>query len=425
MAVTPGSVSVTPGLASCPRVARPPRRISDGVCLGTTCSDTHAVSAGTAGSTFLSSPFPDEDRVEERIDSRVVRQRQHSLKAEGGGALKFPSPLATRKAEESGQSGLMHSLRLHGQSALSEITRPVSGVDRVLTGSTPIAGAPHLSMGDSSPAHHTTSSGFSRAESAGGSSDVTAGLGFHRPPSLLNEVSPSFSSSTVEKSVIANPFRGSLPMGCTSATDGQVSGGESENRLQYFSSKLSPTSRTPALRALLGVASELFPVYVARSNNKERLYGTVSLRSTPLLGSGGDGDKIRGESDSPAVGNSESQREGRYRHCPTGPEREGVLLSLFPGPKEDRGNEADIGFTHSEQMCSQAALSYAHEERAVAESESNLSRALSGHGHYESASIRREDGEYSLGLTSVPTPCRRRVQEIMSLLGSCRPLTQS
>ncbi|KAJ7983886.1 hypothetical protein DPEC_G00370200 [Dallia pectoralis] len=76
-------------------------------------------------------------------------------------------------------------------------------------------------MGDSSPAHHTTSSGFSRAESAGGSSDVTAGLGFHRPPSLLNEVSPSFSSSTVEKSVIANPFRGSLPMGCTSATDGQ------------------------------------------------------------------------------------------------------------------------------------------------------------------------------------------------------------
>ncbi|KAJ7986711.1 hypothetical protein DPEC_G00342720 [Dallia pectoralis] len=113
-------------------------------------------------------------------------------------------------------------------------------------------------MGDSSPAHHTTSSGFSRAESAGGSSDVTAGLGFHRPPSLLNEVSPSFSSSTVEKSVIANPFRGSLPMGCTSATDGQVSGGESENRLQYFSSKLSPTSRTPALRALLGVASELF-----------------------------------------------------------------------------------------------------------------------------------------------------------------------
>ncbi|KAJ7983942.1 hypothetical protein DPEC_G00368770 [Dallia pectoralis] len=213
MAVTSGSVS-TP--ASCP-----PRRISDGVCLGTTCSDTHAVSAGTAGSTFLSSPFPDEDRVEERIDSRVVRQRQHSLKAEGGGALKFPSPLATRKAEESGQSGLMHSLRLHGQSALSEITRPVSGVDRVLTGSTPIAGAPHLSMGDSSPAHHTTSSGFSRAESAGGSSDVTAGLGFHRPPSLLNEVSPSFSSSTVEKSVIANPFRGSLPMGCTSATDGQ------------------------------------------------------------------------------------------------------------------------------------------------------------------------------------------------------------
>ncbi|KAJ8010043.1 hypothetical protein DPEC_G00070880 [Dallia pectoralis] len=272
-------------------------------------------------------------------------------------------------------------------------------------------------MGDSSPAHHTTSSGFSRAESAGGSSDVTAGLGFHRPPSLLNEVSPSFSSSTVEKSVIANPFRGSLPMGCTSATDGQVSGGESENRLQYFSSKLSPTSRTPALRALLGVASELFPVYMVRSNNKERLYGTVSLRSTPLLGSGGDGDKIRGESDSPAVGNSESQREGRYRHCPTGPEREGVLLSLFPGPKEDRGNEADIGFTHSEQMCSQAALSYAHEERAVAESESNLSRALSGHGHYESASIRREDGEYSLGLTSVPTPCRRRVQEIMSLLG--------
>ncbi|KAJ7989617.1 hypothetical protein DPEC_G00306380 [Dallia pectoralis] len=259
-------------------------------------------------------------------------------------------------------------------------------------------------MGDSSPAHHTTSSGFSRAESAGGSSDVTAGLGFHRPPSLLNEVSPSFSSSTVEKSVIANPFRGSLPMGCTSATDGQVSGGESENRLQYFSSKLSPTSRTPALRALLGVALELSPVYMVRSNNKERLYGTVSLRSTPLLGSGGDGDKIRGESDSPAVGNSESQREGRYRHCPTGPEREGVLLSLFPGPKEDRGNEADIGFTHSEQMCSQAALSYAHEERAVAESESNLSRALSGHGHYESASIRREDGEYSLGLTSVPTP---------------------
>ncbi|KAJ7986647.1 hypothetical protein DPEC_G00342060 [Dallia pectoralis] len=316
MAVTPGSVS-TP--ASCP-----PRRISDGVCLGTTFSDTHAVSAGTAGSTFLSSPFPDEDRVEERIDSRVVRQRQHSLKAEGGGALKFPSPLATRKAEESGQSGLMQSLRLHGQSALSEITRPVSGVDRVITGSTPIAGVPHLSMGDSSSAHHTTSSGFSRAESAGGSSDVTAGLGFHRPPSLLSEVSPSFSSSTVEKSVIANPFRGSLPMGCTSATDGQVSGGESENRLQYFSSKLSPTSRTPALRALLGVASELFPVYVARSNNKEKLYGTVSLRSTSLLGSGGDGDKIRGESDSPAVGNSESQREGRYRHCPTGPEREGV-----------------------------------------------------------------------------------------------------
>ncbi|KAJ8010028.1 hypothetical protein DPEC_G00070730 [Dallia pectoralis] len=79
-------------------------------------------------------------------------------------------------------------------------------------------------MGDSSPAHHTTSSGFSRAESAGGSSDVTAGLGFHRPPSLLNEVSPSFSSSTVEKSVIANPFRGSLPMGCTSATDGQAGG---------------------------------------------------------------------------------------------------------------------------------------------------------------------------------------------------------
>ncbi|KAJ7990561.1 hypothetical protein DPEC_G00301670 [Dallia pectoralis] len=222
----------------------------------------------------------------------------------------------------------MHSLRLHGQSALSEITRPVSGVDRVLTGSTPIAGAPHLSMGDSSPAHHTTSSGFSRAESAGGSSDVTAGLGFHRPPSLLNEVSPSFSSSTVEKSVIANPFRGSLPMGCTSATDGQVSGGESENRLQYFSSKLSPTSRTPALRALLGVASELFPVYVVRSNNKERLYGTVSLRSTPLLGSGGDGDKIRGESDSPAVGNSESQREGRYRHCPTGPERGGFTLLI-------------------------------------------------------------------------------------------------
>ncbi|KAJ7993900.1 hypothetical protein DPEC_G00259490 [Dallia pectoralis] len=181
MAVTPGSVS-TP--ASCP-----PRRISDGVCLGTTVSDTHAVSAGTAGSTFLSSPFPDEDCVEERIDSRVVRQRQHSLKAEGGGALKFPSPLATRKAEESGQSGLMHSLRLHGQSALSEITRPVSGVDRVITGSTPIAGVPHLSMGDSSSAHHTTSSGFSRAESAGGSSDVTAGLGFHRPPSLLSEVS--------------------------------------------------------------------------------------------------------------------------------------------------------------------------------------------------------------------------------------------
>ncbi|KAJ8002218.1 hypothetical protein DPEC_G00177610 [Dallia pectoralis] len=262
MAVTPGSVS-TP--ASCP-----PRRISDGVCLGTTVSDTHAVSAGTAGSTFLSSPFPDEDRVEERIDSRVVRQRQHSLKAEGGGALKFPSPLATRKAEESGQSGLMHSLRLHGQSAFSEITRPVSGVDRVITGSTPIAGVPHLSMGDSSSAHHTTSSGVSRAESAGGSSDITAGLGFHRPPSLLSEVSPSFSSSTVEKSVIANPFRGSLPMGCTSATDGRVSGGESENRLQYFSSKLSPTSRTPALRALLGVASELFPVYVARSNNKER-----------------------------------------------------------------------------------------------------------------------------------------------------------
>ncbi|KAJ7992672.1 hypothetical protein DPEC_G00281110 [Dallia pectoralis] len=262
MAVTPGSVS-TP--ASCP-----PGRISDGVCLGTTVSDTHAVSAGTAGSTFLSSPFPDEDRVEERIDSRVVRQRQHSLKAEGGGALKFPSRLATRKAEESGQSGLMHSLRLHGQSAFSEITRPVSGVDRVITGSTPIAGVPHLSMGDSSSAHHTTSSGVSRAESAGGSSDVTAGLGFHRPPSLLSEVSPSFSSSTVEKSVIANPFRGSLPMGCTSATDGRVSGGESENRLQYFSSKLSPTSRTPALRALLGVASELFPVYVARSNNKER-----------------------------------------------------------------------------------------------------------------------------------------------------------
>ncbi|KAJ8010030.1 hypothetical protein DPEC_G00070750 [Dallia pectoralis] len=96
MAVTPGSVS-TP--ASCP-----PRRISDGVCLGTTVSDTHAVSAGTAGSTFLSSPFPDEDRVEERIDSRVVRQRQQSLKAEGGGALKFPSPLAIRKAEESGQT---------------------------------------------------------------------------------------------------------------------------------------------------------------------------------------------------------------------------------------------------------------------------------------------------------------------------------
>ncbi|KAJ8009733.1 hypothetical protein DPEC_G00094600 [Dallia pectoralis] len=188
-------------------------------------------------------------------------------------------------------------------------------------------------MGDSSPAHHTTSSGFSRAESAGGSSDVTAGLGFHRPPSLLNEVSPSFSSSTVEKSVIANPFRGSLPMGCTSATDGQVSGGESENRLQYFSSKLSPTSRTPALRALLGVASELFPVYMVRSNNKERLYGTVSLRSTPLLGSGGDGDKIRGESDSPAVGNSESQREGRYRHCPTGPEREGFYSPYFLVPK--------------------------------------------------------------------------------------------
>ncbi|KAJ7986723.1 hypothetical protein DPEC_G00342850 [Dallia pectoralis] len=433
MAVTPGSVS-TP--ASCP-----PRRISDGVCLGTTCSDTHAVSAGTAGSTFLSSPFPDEDRVEERIDSRVVRQRQHSLKAEGGGALKFPSPLATRKAEESGQSGLMHSLRLHGQSALSEITRPVSGVDRVLTGSTPIAGAPHLSMGDSSPAHHTTSSGFSRAESAGGSSDVTAGLGFHRPPLLLNEVSPSFSSSTVEKSVIANPFRGSLPMGCTSATDGQVSGGESENRLQYFSSKLSPTSRTPALRALLGVASELFPVYVVRSNNKERLYGTVSLRSTPLLGSGGDGDKIRGESDSPAVGNSESQREGRYRHCPTGPEREGVLLSLFPGPKEDRGNEADIGFTHSEQMCSQAALSYAHEmamshTSQLVELFTQLGLAVNWKksapwpsqkvtylGLFLDTDIMRarlSDGRTESILSALRLcrpPCRRRVQEIMSLLG--------
>ncbi|KAJ7988881.1 hypothetical protein DPEC_G00313790 [Dallia pectoralis] len=211
MAVTPGSVS-TP--ASCP-----PRRVSDGVCLGTTVPDTHVVSAGTAGSTFLSSPFPDEDRVEERIDSRVARQRQQSLKAGRGGALKFPSPLTVREAEESGQSGLMHSSRLHGQSALSEITRTVSGVDKVITGFTPI---PQLSMGDSSSAHHTASSGFSRAESAGSSSDVTAGLVFYRPPSLLSDVSPSFSSSTVEKSVIAYPFRGSLPMGCTSATDGVV-----------------------------------------------------------------------------------------------------------------------------------------------------------------------------------------------------------
>ncbi|KAJ7991300.1 hypothetical protein DPEC_G00295900 [Dallia pectoralis] len=162
-----------------------------------------------------------------------------------------------------------------------------------------------------------------------------AGLVFHRPPSLLSDVSPSFSSSTVEKCVIANPFRGSLPMG-TSATDGRVSGGESENRLQYFSNELSPTSRTPALRALLGVASELFPVYVARSNNKERLYGTVSLRSTPLLGSGGDGDKIRGESDSSAVGNSESQREGRYRQCPTGPER-GVFTLLISWSQRRQG----------------------------------------------------------------------------------------
>ncbi|KAJ8007676.1 hypothetical protein DPEC_G00096630 [Dallia pectoralis] len=431
MAVTPGSVS-TP--ASCP-----PRQFSDGVCLGTTVSDTHAVSAGTAGSTLLSSPFPDEDRVEERIDSRVVRQRQQSLKAEGGGALKFPSPLAIRKTEESGQSGLMHSLRLHGQSALSEITRPVSGVDKVITGFTPVAGVPQLSVGDSSSAHCTTSSGFSRAESAGGSSDVTAGLVIHRQPLLLSNMSPFFSSRTEEKSVIANPFRGSLPMGCTSATSGRVGGGESENRLQNFSSELFSTSRTSALRALLGVASELFPVYVARLNNKERLCGTVSLRSTPLLGSGGDGDKIRGECDSFAVGNSESQREGRYRHCPTGPEREGILLSLFPGPKEERGNEADIKFMHSEQMCSQAALSYAHEmamshtiqlvefftvrtrceleeELAVAKSESNLWLFLDTGIMRARLSDERTESILS-ALRLCRPPCRRRVREIMSLLG--------
>ncbi|KAJ8007829.1 hypothetical protein DPEC_G00098260 [Dallia pectoralis] len=44
------------------------------------------------------------------------------------------------------------------------------------------------------------------------------------------------------------------------------------------------------------------------------------------------------------------------------------------------------------------------EERVVAESESNLSRALSGHERNESATVRREGGEYSLGLASVPTP---------------------
>ncbi|KAJ8009686.1 hypothetical protein DPEC_G00094090 [Dallia pectoralis] len=200
MAVTPGSMS-TP--ASCP-----PKQISGSVCQGTTVADTHAVSAGTACSAFLPSPFPDEDCVEERIDSRVVRQRQQSLRAEGGGAL-FPSPLAIRKTEESGRSGLMHSLRLHGQYALSEITRPMSGVDKVIaiTGFTPVAGVPQLSVGDSSSAHGTTSSGFSQAESAGGSSDVTAGLVFHRPPSCL-PLSPVVLKRRVESRI---PFEGSSP----------------------------------------------------------------------------------------------------------------------------------------------------------------------------------------------------------------------